>query len=214
MIKAFDIKKEFLSPTRTKVLKGISLEINGGLNIISGRSGSGKTTLMNVLSGLDSVTSGKVIIDGTDIMHLSKTNLDRFRRENIGFVFQSVALLSQFNAYENVALMQKLAGKNEDKELIFNSFERFGLSGKETRKTKELSGGEQQRVAIIRAIINKPKILFADEPTAQLDFASSQQVAKIFHKLSKDITIVMTTHDNEILSFADKIFKIEDGILV
>ncbi len=214
MLQAFDIKKEFLFPIRTEVLKGISLEINGGLNIISGRSGSGKTTLMNALSGLDNVTSGRVIINGTDVTHLSKRSLDRFRRENIGFVFQSVALLSQFNAYENVALMQKLAGKREDKALIFNLFEEFGLSGKESRNITELSGGEQQRVAIIRAIINKPEIIFADEPTAQLDFASSQKVAKIFHKLSKDITIVMTTHDNEILSFADEIFKIEDGALV
>ncbi len=214
MIQAFDIKKEFLSPIPTKVLKGISLEINGGLNIISGRSGSGKTTLMNVLSGLDSVTSGNVIINATDITHLNKTSLDRFRRENIGFVFQSVALLSQFNAYENVALMQRIIGKDEDRNLILNLFEEFGLAGKEKRNTTELSGGEQQRIAIIRAIVNKPKIIFADEPTAQLDFASAQHVAKIFNKLSKEITIVMTTHDNEILSFADKIFKIEDGILV
>ena len=108
MIEAIDIKKEFLFPKPTEVLKGISLEIKGGLNIISGRSGSGKTTLMNVLSGLDSVTSGRVIINETDITQLSKRSLDRFRRENIGFVFQSVALLSQFNAYENVALMQNL----------------------------------------------------------------------------------------------------------
>ena len=214
MIKAIDIKKEFLSPKPTEALKGISLEIKGGLNIISGRSGSGKTTLMNVLSGLDGATSGKIIINDTDITDLNKKSLDRFRRENIGFVFQSVALLSQFNAYENVSLMQKMIGKNEDKELILNLFEEFGLVGKEKRNIKELSGGEQQRVAIIRAIINKPKIIFADEPTAQLDFAASQQVAKIFHKLSKDITIVMTTHDNEILSFADEIYKIEDGILV
>ncbi len=214
MIQAFDVKKEFLSPTRTEILKGISLEISGGLNIISGRSGSGKTTLMNILSGLDNATSGKVIIDETDITHLSKKNSDRFRRENIGFVFQSVALLSQFNAYENVTLAQKLAGKNEDKDLILNLFDEFGLSGKEKRNVKELSGGEQQRVAIIRAIINKPKIIFADEPTAQLDFASSQQVATIFNNLSKDITIVMTTHDSEILSFADKIFRIEDGIII
>ncbi len=214
MIKAFDIKKEFLHPTYAEVLKGISLEIKGGLNIISGRSGSGKTTLMNVLSGLDKATSGKVLIDRTDISYLSKTTLDRFRRENIGFVFQSVALLSQFNAYENVALMQRLIGKAEDRNLILNLFEEFGLLGKENRSTTELSGGEQQRIAIIRAIINKPKIIFADEPTAQLDFASSQQVAQIFNKLSKDTTIIMTTHDNEILSFADKILKIEDGILV
>ncbi len=214
MIEAINIKKEFLHPTYAEVLKGISLEIKGGLNIISGRSGSGKTTLMNVLSGLDNATSGKVLIDGTDISYLNKTGSDRFRRENIGFVFQSVALLSQFNAYENVALMQRLVGKAEDRKLILNLFEEFGLAGKENRSTTELSGGEQQRIAIIRAIINKPKIIFADEPTAQLDFASSQQVAQIFNKLSKDTTIVMTTHDNEILSFADKIFKIEDGILV
>ena len=214
MIEAIDIKKEFLSPKPTEVLKGISIKIKGGLNIISGRSGSGKTTLMNVLSGLDSVTSGRVVINETDITHLSKRSLDRFRRENIGFVFQSVALLSQFNAYENVALMQKLVGKAEDRKLILNLFEEFGLTGKENRSITELSGGEQQRIAIIRAIINKPKIIFADEPTAQLDFASAQNVAQIFNKLSKEITIVMTTHDNEILSFADKIFKIEDGILV
>lgn len=214
MIEAINIKKEFLSPTYIEVLKGISLEINDGLNIISGRSGSGKTTLMNVLSGLDNATSGNVIISGTDITHLSKSSLDRFRRKNIGFVFQSVALLSQFNAYENVALMQKLVGQAEDRNLILNLFEEFGLIGKENRSITELSGGEQQRIAIIRAIVNKPKIIFADEPTAQLDFASAQHVAKIFNKLSKEITIVMTTHDNEILSFADKIFKIEDGILV
>ncbi len=214
MIEAINIKKEFLFPKPTEVLKGISLEIKGGLNIISGRSGSGKTTLMNVLSGLDSVTSGRVVINETDITHLSKSSLDRFRRKNIGFVFQSVALHSQFNAYENVALMQKLVGQAEDRNLILNLFEEFGLIGKENRSITELSGGEQQRIAIIRAIINKPKIIFADEPTAQLDFASAQNVAQIFNKLSKEITIVMTTHDNEILSFADKIFKIEDGILV
>ena len=214
MIEAINIKKEFLSPTYIEVLKGISLEINDGLNIISGRSGSGKTTLMNVLSGLDNATSGNVIINATDITHLNKSSLDRFRRKNIGFVFQSVALLSQFNAYENVALMQKLVGQAEDRNLILNLFEEFGLIGKENRSITELSGGEQQRIAIIRAIVNKPKIIFADEPTAQLDFASAQHVAKIFNKLSKEITIVMTTHDNEILSFADKIFKIEDGILV
>lgn len=208
MIKAVNICHSFKG---NRLFNNANISFDKELNIISGRSGSGKTTLMNILSGLLKAESGNIFIDETDITKLSEKELTLFRRKNMGFVFQSVALLSQFTAYENVAFINRLVNKTEESEEILSLFSQFGLQGKENKKPFELSGGEAQRVAIIRAIINKPKILFADEPTAQLDSVSSILIAKLFKELQKkeNITIVMTTHDPLLLSYADKIYEME-----
>ncbi len=199
-------------------LHDINIQIPAGkLTILRGRSGSGKTTLMNILSALDYPKAGSVVFEGQNLEKLSEVKREEFRKTNVGFVFQSVALIPMMTAYENVEFLLRLAKYGgSKKKRAEECLKLVGLGQRMHHMPQELSGGEQQRVAIARAIAHKPKIIFADEPTAELDTATGLQVMKIFKELiSKEgVTIVMTTHDMGLLDIADCIYHLEDGEIV
>ncbi len=219
MIVVEDLTRGFPSgDTMFMALGGISLTVpRSKLTILRGRSGSGKTTLMNILGALDRPTAGKVLFDGVDITKLSEPERDTLRRKKIGFVFQSVALVSMMTAYENVEFALRIAGYPvaKQKERAIECLRLVGLSSRMHHMPQELSGGEQQRVAIARAICHSPAVIFADEPTAELDTNTGLQVVKIFRELveKEQITVVMTTHDVGLMDIADCIFELEDGVL-
>ena len=199
-------------------LRDISIQIpEGKLTILRGRSGSGKTTLMNILSALDYPKAGEVIFDGSNLEKMSDGQREEFRKTNVGFVFQSVALIPMMTAYENVEYLLRLAKYPGNKrKRAEECLKLVGLGQRMHHMPQELSGGEQQRVAIARAIAHKPKIIFADEPTAELDTATGLQVMKIFKELidKEGVTIVMTTHDLGLLDIADCIYHLEDGEII
>ncbi len=199
-------------------LKDASLSIKKGtLVILRGRSGSGKTTLLNILSTLDVPSLGSVVFENMEISKMSEKNRERFRRKEIGYVFQAVALLPMMSAYENVEFALRLSGyKGNRKERVEEVLHKVGLSKRMYHMPYEMSGGEQQRVAIARAIASKPKILFADEPTAELDSKTSLKVIKIFKDLieQEEITVVMTTHDAGLFGIGDVCYEMEDGQIV
>ena len=199
-------------------LKGLDLAIpEGGLTILKGRSGSGKTTLMNILSALDQPSEGEVLFRAQDITGLSEGDREKIRRYQIGFIFQSVALIPEMTAFENVEFALRMAKyKGNRKQRAEESLKMVGLGNRLHHLPQELSGGEQQRVAIARAIAHKPQVIFADEPTAELDTNNGLQIIKIFKTLTatEGITIVMTTHDTELMKLGDKVYQLEDGELV
>ena len=199
-------------------LHDINIQIpEGKLTILRGRSGSGKTTLMNILSALDYPKAGEVIFDGNNLEQMNGTQREIFRKTSVGFVFQSVALIPMMTAYENVEFLLRLAKYEGNKKKRAQECLRLvGLGQRMHHMPQELSGGEQQRVAIARAIAHKPRIIFADEPTAELDTATGLQVMKIFRELiqQEGVTIVMTTHDMGLLEIADCIYHLEDGEII
>lgn len=200
-------------------LKNINLEIEKGkLTVLRGRSGSGKTTLINILGALDKPTSGEVIFKNRDIARLSEKKRDDLRRYDMAFVFQSVALMSSMTAIENVELGLRLSKYKETNrtERAKECLKAVGLEKRMEHIPSEMSGGEQQRVAIARAFSHKPSIIFADEPTAELDTNTSLQIVKLFKKLVADygMTIIMTTHDPGMMDIADRVLTLEDGELV
>ena len=204
--------KEFVA------LKNINIQIpTGRLTMLRGRSGSGKTTLMNILSALDYPKSGSVIFQGTSIENMPENEREKIRKSKIGFVFQSVALIPMMTAYENVEFVLRLAGyKGNRKKRAEECLKLVGLGSRMNHMPQELSGGEQQRVAIARAIAHEPNVIFADEPTPELDTNTGLQIMKIFRELidSQGVTIVMTTHDTGLMEIADCIYHIEDGEIV
>ncbi len=220
MMKTQDLCREYHSGQEVvHALNNVSIEIpTGRLTILRGRSGSGKTTLLNSLGALDHPTSGEIWFDEKDITKLSEHERDEFRRLNTGFVFQSVALMATMSAYENVEFGMRIAGVSaaERKERALQSLELVGLSKRVNHRPQEMSGGEQQRVAIARAIAHKPKIIFADEPTAELDTAMGLYVMKAFKDLiaTEGITIVMTTHDPNMMEIADRVYTLQDGVVI
>ena len=196
-------------------LKGIDVQIpKGGLTILKGRSGSGKTTLLNILGALDLPTEGTVLFDGEDITQMGEKQRSALRRKKIGFVFQSVALIPMMTAYENVEYALRLSRYSGNrKERAMECLKMVGLAQRMNHLPQELSGGEQQRVAIARAIAHKPQVIFADEPTAELDTQTGLQVVKIFKDLTRleGVTIVMTTHDTALMEIGDAVYALEDG---
>lgn len=199
------------------VLKGIDLKIEKGkLTILKGRSGSGKTTLINILSMLDEPTEGELLIDGENMLSKSTAQKEKIRRYDMGFVFQSVALVPILSAYENVDFGLKLAEYKGDRDARIKEVLRIvGLSKRMSHMPAQMSGGEQQRVAIARAVGHCPKIIFADEPTGALDTDSGLAVMKLFKELieKEGITIVMTTHDPNLMQLGDVVYEMEDGML-
>lgn len=199
-------------------LKGLDLQIPAGkLTILKGRSGSGKTTLMNILGALDTPTEGEVFFQGRSIGGMSDKERDLLRRKSVGFVFQSVALIPMLTAYENVEFALRLAAFEGDWRARTEECLRLvGLHNRMMHMPQEMSGGEQQRVAIARAIAHHPKVLFADEPTAELDTNTGLQVVKIFKELcaKEGVTVVMTTHDTGLMEIGDKVYELEGGELV
>lgn len=215
-----EIDREFRSGSeRIQALKQVNVEVEqAALTILRGRSGSGKTTLMNIMGALDRPTSGQVLFDGRDIAHLSEAKRDAFRRRNVGFVFQSVALIAQMSAYENVEFGMRIAGvpAKARRKRAEECLERVGLQKRMNHRPQELSGGEQQRVAIARAIAHQPRVVFADEPTAELDSRMGLKVVGLFKELiaSEGITVLMTTHDPNMMELGDHVFTLADGQVV
>lgn len=199
-------------------LCSVGLEIpEKKLTILKGRSGSGKTTLLNMLSTLDEPTFGEVIFFGQSLSQLSEKQKEKLRREQMGFVFQSIALAPVMSAYENVDFALRLAGYNGNRDMrIRQVMERVGLLKRMNHTAGRLSGGEQQRVAIARALAHHPKVIFADEPTGALDTASGLAVMRLFREFvdEEEATIVMTTHDPDLMELADVLYEIEDGKVI
>ena len=220
IIEALDINRMFRTGGEDfYALRDVSIAVpRQRLTILRGRSGSGKTTLINVLGALDRPTKGKVIFDGEDITGKSDSKRDEFRRLKVGFVFQSIALISTMTAYENVEFCLRVAGIPHA-ERVTRTTECLALVGLDRRmnhRTQELSGGEQQRVAIARAIAHRPTVVFADEPTAELDTNTGLQVVRLFKKVIEEqgVTIVMTTHDPNMMEVGDMVVLLEDGKII
>lgn len=192
----------------------------GTLAILKGRSGSGKTTLLNILSALDMPTEGSVQFLDKNLEQMTEKDREMLRRYEMGFVFQSIALIPTMTAYENVEFALRLAKNdviNENThDRVSELLERVGLSKRMDHMPDQLSGGEQQRVAIARAVVHRPKVVFADEPTGALDTASGFEVMRLFRELIDDegITIVMTTHDPNLMELGDEVFELSDGIVI
>ncbi len=216
MIKAVNIRKSF---GELEILKGLSLEIKRGEVVsITGLSGAGKTTLLHVVSTLSQADSGEVIINGENVELLSDKEISNFRNKNIGFVFQFHNLLPEFTAIENV-MIPGLIGKRKHTEVEKRAkelLEMMGLSQRAYHKPNQLSGGEQQRIAIARALINSPKVLFADEPSGNLDSKNKEEIHKLFFTLRDELglTVVVVTHDEHLAEMADRKIEICDGQII
>lgn len=211
MIEAKDINKFYGNGgSRFQVLKNISIKIkDGDFTVILGASGSGKSTLLNTLSSLERPDSGSIFYDGRDITTLSESELTKLRKDNIGFIFQQYYLLPNMNVDKNVKMGADLAGNNNYKSII----EAVGLGGKLRKYPSELSGGEQQRVSVARALAKNPKVLFLDEPTGALDEETGRQVLDYICALQNEyrFTIVMVTHNLNIAEMADTVIKMNSG---
>jgi len=200
-----------------KALRGVSLDVGAGkLTAVMGPSGSGKSTLMHILAGLDRPNEGEVTIAGTDITGLDDTALTKLRREHIGFIFQFFNLLPMLTAKENVVLPLKLAGEKPDREWVGELTTRVGLSERLSHRPSELSGGQQQRVAIARALVGRPTVMFADEPTGNLDSTTSGEILDLLRDSVTSLgqTTVMVTHDANAAAIADRILFLADGLIV
>ncbi len=221
VLKANKLIKSYQTAGKQKieVLKSVSIEIESEkISVIVGASGAGKSTLLHLLSALDRPDSGEVFYDEQNIFKLSDDKLAQFRNKNIGFVFQFHHLLPEFTAIENVAIPQMINGTNFDKasERAESLLKAVGLAERVNHKPAELSGGEQQRVAVARALANDPSIIFADEPTGNLDTANSEALHQIFLELRDKFkkTFVIVTHNPGLVNLADRVFKMQDGNLV
>jgi len=188
----------------------------GKIGALVGASGSGKTTLLNIIGALDIATEGEVTIDGKSITHKTPDELALFRREHLGFIFQSYNLIPVLTAYENIALSLFDAPEAEKKEKVMTILQTVGLEGRENSFPNQLSGGQQQRVSIARALVKTPKLLLADEPTANLDSITGHQILELMAEINQkaNITILFSTHDSRVMSIAHKIFTMQDGKII
>ena len=201
---------------KVEALKNINLSFEKGkFTSIVGPSGSGKSTLLHCIAGLDSISSGKVLINDIDISTLNEEEMSKFRREKFGFIFQSFNLIQAVNVYDNITLPIQIDNKKIDKKYVDKIIELLGLSDKVNKFPNELSGGQQQRVAIARALANKPEIIFADEPTGNLDSKTTNEVMNLLKTCVKEFgqTLIMITHNDEIAKVADKCIEIQDGMV-
>ncbi|HBG7744844.1 ABC transporter ATP-binding protein [Clostridioides difficile] len=219
-VEAKNIIKEYkIGNTTTRVLKEISLQVMKGEFVsIMGQSGSGKSTLLYILGGLDTPTSGKVYMNGADISHFNDEKMSIIRRRNIGFVFQFYNLIPNLNVEENIMLPLLLDGKNlkDYKNQLDEILDIVGLTDRRKHTPRELSGGQQQRVAIARALIGKPEILFADEPTGNLDSKTGIEIIDLLNKINRDNgqTIIMVTHSPEAAKSSSRTITVSDGLIV
>ena len=218
MLIADDLQKTYRSGGRPlAALQNVSFQVEPGETVaIVGPSGSGKTTLLGLLAGLDRPTGGRVLLDGTDLGALSEDDRARLRREKIGFVFQSFPLIPTLTARENVAVPLDLAGSGGGAARADELLERVGLGGRGHHYPTQLSGGEQQRVALARAFIHRPSILFADEPTGNLDAATGARIIELMMELNREVgtTLVLVTHDLDLAARARRIIRLADGAVV
>ena len=219
IIKTENLSRQFQSGREVVyALRDVNIEVQeGALTILRGRSGSGKTTLINLMGALDKPTGGRIYFDNQDITMLSEKEKDSLRRQSMGFIFQSVALMPLMSAYENVEFGLRVAGYDpkERKKRAEECLAMVGLQKRMHHRPQELSGGEQQRVAIARAIAHRPKVIFADEPTAELDTNMGLQVIRLLKGLVQEagLTVVMTTHDPSMVDIADCVYTLEDGMI-
>jgi putative ABC transport system ATP-binding protein len=217
VVAASDLTRRYgAGDTAVDALSGVSLEIpRGHLTAVMGPSGSGKSTLMHILAGLDKPTSGNVEIDGVDITALKDNDLTKLRRRHIGFVFQFFNLLPMLSAEENVALPLSIAGEKPDKAFFDDLLRRVGLADRRSHRPAELSGGQQQRVAIARALVSRPTVVFADEPTGNLDSHTGNEILELMRAATEEFgqTTVMVTHDARGAAIADRILFLADGLI-
>jgi len=221
LIELHDIHKTYhVGELDVPVLKGITLNVpRGQMVALMGASGSGKSTLMNILGCLDHATSGRYMLDGEDVSQLSVNQRAMVRNKKIGFVFQSFNLLARTSALENVMMPLSYTAQHmsraEQTERATELLERVGLADRLDHAPSKLSGGQQQRVAIARALVNNPPLLFADEPTGNLDSRTSEEVLQMFQKINEEqkITIILVTHDPEVTAHAKRVIHIKDGII-
>ncbi len=218
ILQAEKLYKEYkTSSGAVNALNGVDLSIEKGLfYAIIGRSGSGKSTLLHVLSGLDRPTSGKELIDGVDMFSFSDEKMAIFRRRSMGFVFQQFNLLDEYSVLNNICMPLRLDGRKPDETFLAEVTKMLGIEEKLKKYPYELSGGEQQRVAIARSILAKPHIIFADEPTGNLDKKAGEDTLNLLSSCAARFgqTLIIVTHDLEIAKKADRIIKIEDGKIV
>ncbi|MGI8425904.1 MAG: ABC transporter ATP-binding protein [Actinomycetota bacterium] len=219
LVTAVDLTKQYeLGPKTVTALSGVSLQVEpGAFTAIMGPSGSGKSTLLHLLGALDKPTSGKVTIDGADLVSLNDEQLTAFRRRKLGFVFQFFNLLPAMNAWENVALPLLLDGRKlaDVRERAVELLDRVGLAKRQDHRPAQLSGGEMQRVAIARALAADPVLLLADEPTGNLDSRSGEAVLELLKETAGEggTTVIMVTHDRRAASIGDQLIVLEDGVV-
>ena len=218
VVVARDVTRRYgAGDTAVDALRGVSVDVPAGqLTAVMGPSGSGKSTLMHILAGLDKPTSGSVTVAGREITTLGDTDLTRLRREHIGFVFQFFNLLPMLNAEENILLPLTIAGTKPDKAKLDALVESVGLGNRLHHRPSELSGGQQQRVAIARALVSEPDVVFADEPTGNLDSKTGGEILELLRHAVADMgqTVVMVTHEARAASIADRVLFLADGNIV
>jgi putative ABC transport system ATP-binding protein len=218
VVAANDVTRRYgQGDTAVDALRGVNLDVERGkLTAVMGPSGSGKSTLMHILAALDKPTSGSVTIDGTEVTTLGDTQLTKLRRKHIGFVFQFFNLLPMLTAEENIRLPLTIAGTKPDKEFFEDLLRKVGLTDRRSHRPSELSGGQQQRVAIARALVSQPTVVFADEPTGNLDSATSGEILELMRASVDELgqTTMMVTHDPRAASIADRILFLGDGLIV
>ncbi len=218
MIKISNLKKSLYGGGhQVDILKGLDIAIpSGQFMAITGASGSGKTTLLSLIAGLDTPTSGQILIDETDITQLNEDELAQLRGQRFGFVFQNFHLIPTLTALENVLLSVELNGNDQASERSIALLEEVGLGDRLNHYPSQLSGGEQQRLSLARAFVNEPDIVLADEPTGNLDSKNSQRILDLIHRLhqSQNATIVMVTHEQAIAETTQRILTLEDGMII
>ena len=220
ILRAENVTRDFYRKSEViHAVRGVNVNIKRGtFNILCGRSGSGKTTLINMLAAIDTPTSGQIFFEDVNVSLLNERKRDELRRRNIGIIFQNTALLAQMSAVENVEFSLSVSGKKikNKRDLAIEWLDKLGIRERRNHMPAEMSGGEQARVAISRALVHSPKLVLADEPTAELDSRTSFRVVDLFRELvdKQGLTIVMTTHDVNIMDVADTIYTMEDGVIV
>jgi lipoprotein-releasing system ATP-binding protein len=220
LIKARGIVKDFGETVKTRVLFGIDLEVRAGeFASLIGASGSGKSTLLNIIGGLDRPTAGQVIIDGTDLGSLDDDGLALFRNQTMGFIFQSHFLLPQFTVLENVLIPYLIyAGRATPaaEKRALELLDRVGLNHRRDQRANAISGGEQQRAAIARALINQPQMILADEPTGNLDTSNTEKVFAMLREINLDLgaSFIMVTHDRSLAARTDRVLEMSDGMII
>jgi putative ABC transport system ATP-binding protein len=220
VVELVDVQKQYmLGDTRVDALRGVSLTIEKGEFLaIAGPSGSGKTTILNMIGCIDNPSGGRVLIDGTDVEHLSDLELTRYRRTKIGFIFQSFNLIPVLNVYENIEfplLLRRTMSRRERERVVMRFVEEVQLADRLKNKPNELSGGQRQRVAIARALVTNPLIVLADEPTANLDSATGHKIVELMKTINEaeKTTFVFSTHDAHIMEHARRVVNLRDGLL-
>lgn len=217
MVQVKNLHKTYVSGTEMfEALKGVDLEIKDGESLaIVGKSGSGKSTLMHIMAGLDTPTVGEVVYDGKSLKEYKEDEMSKFRNENVGFVFQQFFLQPNMTVFENVKVPLKVRGMKdaEAKEKVENALKEVGLTDKSNNKATDLSGGQKQRVCIARAIVVEPKVIFADEPTGNLDTENGKIVTEMLFRLNKEkgITLIIVTHDEDLAALCSRKIYIRDG---